>query len=234
MKFVLDQRTNIVLTEGILGIIPIQCVDSICRARCRTEFLLHSDHHIANAVLYSHKLEALLDVRDLVTFDSDAYLDFTQNPSLAIREAMESEEPASREAVSQKLVRLDKQQMEDLAADKNHCAWLRMNRTLTQTTAVISSVLSTLRTGSTTDFANHFKIKDRGDTRARKKAKRMAKAAAKALATAVTPGSELLSQLEAQSVTARWLNPRTARISRAASSQAPKASGHAHFDMRRW
>jgi hypothetical protein len=41
IKFVVDRQTNVLLTEGILGIIPPSCVENICRASCRTEILLH-------------------------------------------------------------------------------------------------------------------------------------------------------------------------------------------------
>ena len=89
IKFVVDRQTQIVLTEGLLGIIPIQCVDSICRASCRTEFLLHSDHRVTNAVLYSQKLEALLDVRDLVAADPSAYPDFASSSNAAVTRPVE-------------------------------------------------------------------------------------------------------------------------------------------------
>jgi hypothetical protein len=82
IKFVVDLQGDILLTDGILGIIPISCVDNICQASCRTEFLLHSDHRDRNAIVYSQKLDALLDVRDLVAGDPDAYPQFKENPSI--------------------------------------------------------------------------------------------------------------------------------------------------------
>ena len=82
---------------------------------------------------------------------------------------MESEEPASYEAFSQKLFQLDKQQMDDFAADNDHQARLRMNRKLIRTTAAMSSALSMLRAGTTADYANHWRIKDRGDAREERK-----------------------------------------------------------------
>jgi hypothetical protein len=83
IKFVIDRQTNIILTEGILGILPISCVVNICSVRCRTHFLVHSDHRVTNATVYSQKLDALLDVRDLVAEDPAAYPDLAENPSVA-------------------------------------------------------------------------------------------------------------------------------------------------------
>jgi hypothetical protein len=75
IEFVIDRQTNIILSEGILGIIPTSCVENICRSRCRTEILLHRDHRVTKAKLYSQKLEGLLDVRDLVEKNPKAYPD---------------------------------------------------------------------------------------------------------------------------------------------------------------